>query len=174
VLGQYDLLMAGQAAEATSTGPESGADGSNGDTVYLVGPNMVELETRFGFPPSQFRLWVMLHELTHRAQFTGVPWMREHYLSLVRDALSLSELDPAHVMRVLRDSVQDRAGTKATAEGALTAGRLRRRARSASGTARRGARQPAARFREARRARSAVRPRRPAQRRWWSRRPSPR
>ena len=62
----------------------------------------------------------MLHELTHRAQFTGVPWMREHYLGLVHEALSLSEMDPAHVMRVMRESVQDRAATKAKlAEGGL-------------------------------------------------------
>ena len=46
------------------------------DIVYVVGPNLVALEHRFGFPPEEFRLWLALHELTHRAQFTGVPWMR--------------------------------------------------------------------------------------------------
>ena len=28
------------------------------------------------FPPEQFRMWVALHEVTHRTQFTGVPWLR--------------------------------------------------------------------------------------------------
>ena len=58
------------------------------DLVYLVGPNLVGLERRFGFPPGQFRLWVPLHELTHRAQFTGVPWLAPHYLGLVEQALT--------------------------------------------------------------------------------------
>jgi coenzyme F420 biosynthesis associated uncharacterized protein len=110
VLGQYDLLVTA----------EGGA--GRGDTVYLVGPNLLGLEHRFGFPPDQFRLWVVLHELTHRAQFTGVPWMRQHYLSLVRDALSIAELDPAHLLGVLRSAVQDREATRARlAEGGLAA-----------------------------------------------------
>ena len=43
---------------------------------------MLALEKRFAFPPKEFRLWLALHEVTHRAQFTGVPWLREHYLGL--------------------------------------------------------------------------------------------
>ena len=27
--------------------------------------------------PRDFRLWIAIHEVTHRAQFTGVPWMRD-------------------------------------------------------------------------------------------------
>ena len=65
VLGQYDVLVRGDAADA-------GGDGA----VYLVGPNLATLEQRFGFDPIEFRTWVLVHELTHRAQFTGVPWMR--------------------------------------------------------------------------------------------------
>ena len=37
------------------------------------GPNVLALEKRFAFPPREFRLWLALHEVTHRAQFTGVP-----------------------------------------------------------------------------------------------------
>ena len=64
VLGQYDMLVL----------EEEGADDQ--DIVYYVGPNILALEKRFGFPPREFRLWVALHEVTHRTQFTGVPWLR--------------------------------------------------------------------------------------------------
>ena len=39
--------------------------------------NILGLEKRFAFRPRDFRLWIAIHEVTHRAQFTGVPWMRE-------------------------------------------------------------------------------------------------
>ena len=59
--------------------PRGGA-AEDQDLVYYVGPNVLALEKRFAFPPQEFRLWLALHEVTHRAQFTGVPWLREHYL----------------------------------------------------------------------------------------------
>ena len=57
------------------------------DLVYFVGPNIRSIERRYAFDPDGFRLWLAIHELTHRAQFTGVLWMREHYLSLVENLL---------------------------------------------------------------------------------------
>ena len=46
VLGQYDLLLTGR------SGPlDEGDTGDDGDVVYLVGPNLIGLERRFGFPP---------------------------------------------------------------------------------------------------------------------------
>ena len=73
------------------------------DLVYYVGPNVLGLERRYGFPPREFRLWLALHEVTHRAQFTGVPWLRQHYLGLVQQALSMvdtrirsADVGPAH------------------------------------------------------------------------------
>ena len=68
VLGQYDLLV------IEDENPE------DQDIVYYVGPNVLALEKRFAFPPREFRLWLALHEVTHRAQFTGVPWLRPHFL----------------------------------------------------------------------------------------------
>ena len=46
--------------------------------LLLVAPNIVHVERELSADPSDFRLWVCLHEETHRVQFTAVPWMREH------------------------------------------------------------------------------------------------
>ena len=81
VLGQYDLLVL------------DNEDLNDQDLVYYVGPNICAIERRYAFDPDGFRLWLAIHELTHRAQFTGVPWMREHYLSLVKNLLQEVQLD---------------------------------------------------------------------------------
>lgn len=46
------------------------------DTLYLVAPTIVAHERRHGFDPSDFRLWVSLHEQTHALQFRAAPWLR--------------------------------------------------------------------------------------------------
>lgn len=51
--------------------------------LLLVAPNVVHLERELRVVPGDFRLWVCLHEETHRVQFTAVPWMRDHMRSLV-------------------------------------------------------------------------------------------
>jgi len=38
----------------------------------------MHIERELQADPTDFRLWVCLHEETHRVQFTAVPWMREH------------------------------------------------------------------------------------------------
>ncbi|HUC36606.1 MAG TPA: zinc-dependent metalloprotease [Acidimicrobiales bacterium] len=88
VLGQYDLLL----AEGDDTG----------DFVSYVGPNIVALERRHGFPSRQFRLWIALHEVTHRCQFTGVEWLRPHFLSLVDKLLGSVSPDPRQFAEALR------------------------------------------------------------------------
>lgn len=52
--------------------------------LLLVAPNIVHVERELGADPSDFRLWVCLHEETHRVQFTAVPWMRDHLFEQVR------------------------------------------------------------------------------------------
>jgi len=112
VLGQYDLLVAGGSDD------EPAADS---DLVYYVGPNVLALEKKFGFPPREFRLWLALHEVTHRAQFTGVPWMREHYLGLIDRTLSSAGLDPMVLLRTLRRTFDEvRAGRSPLPEGGIT------------------------------------------------------
>ncbi|MGI9595147.1 MAG: zinc-dependent metalloprotease [Acidimicrobiales bacterium] len=99
VLGQYDLLI------IEDERPE------DQDWVYYVGPNVLSLEKRYGFPPREFRLWIAVHECTHRAQFTGVPWLRPYFLSLVNELLDTVEPDPKRLVDAVRDSmVERRAG----------------------------------------------------------------
>jgi coenzyme F420 biosynthesis associated uncharacterized protein len=87
VLGQYDLV--------------SGGDDGEGDLVYYVGPNIAGLERRNGFPPPEFRLWIALHELTHRMQFTGVSWLRDYFLDLVGRATDLDNADGRAILEGL-------------------------------------------------------------------------
>ncbi len=49
--------------------------------LLLVAPNIVHVERELGADARDFRLWVCLHEETHRVQFTAVPWMRGHLFS---------------------------------------------------------------------------------------------
>jgi coenzyme F420 biosynthesis associated uncharacterized protein len=91
VLGQYDLLFAGD---------------TSGDAVSYVGPNIVALERRHGFPPRQFRLWIALHEVTHRCQFTGVPWLRGYFLSQVDQVLAHVTPDPHRLMEAIGRAAQ--------------------------------------------------------------------
>ena len=46
--------------------------------LLLVAPNIVHVERELEADPHDFRLWVCLHEETHRVQFTAVPWLRDH------------------------------------------------------------------------------------------------
>lgn len=105
VLGQYDLLLP-DGNDPLPGGSEDAASG-DGDVIYYVGPNVLALEKRFDFRPRDFRLWLALHEVTHRAQFTGVPWMKQHFRSLVDRLLGLSEPDPQRLVNALRHAVDE-------------------------------------------------------------------
>lgn len=110
VLGQYDLLVV------------EDEDVEDQDLVYYVGPNVLALEKRFAFPPREFRLWLALHEVTHRAQFTGIPWLRTHYLGLVDEVLGGVDPDPKRFVAVLGRAVEDlRAGRRPLDDGGLAA-----------------------------------------------------
>ena len=88
VLGQYELVL---------------PSGETGDTVAYVGPNILQMERKHHFRPSDFRFWVALHELTHRAQFQGVPWLRDYFMSLVTELVEQSSPEPGRWSRVLSE-----------------------------------------------------------------------
>jgi len=51
--------------------------------LLLVAPNIVHVERELGVDPHDFRLWVCLHEETHRVQFTASPWLRDHLFAQI-------------------------------------------------------------------------------------------
>ena len=63
ILGQYD--------------PFGSADG----ILLLVYPNVISVERQLRLKPADFRLWVCLHEVTHRVQFTANPWLAQYMSS---------------------------------------------------------------------------------------------
>jgi coenzyme F420 biosynthesis associated uncharacterized protein len=52
--------------------------------LLLVAPNIVSVERELRVDPTDFRLWVCLHEETHRVQFTANPWLRDHLFSEIQ------------------------------------------------------------------------------------------
>jgi coenzyme F420 biosynthesis associated uncharacterized protein len=85
VLGQYELVL---------------PTGEQGDMVAYVGPNILQMERTHQFRPSEFRYWVALHELTHRAQFQGVPWLRDYFMGLVTELVESSRPEPGALGRI--------------------------------------------------------------------------
>jgi coenzyme F420 biosynthesis associated uncharacterized protein len=73
VLGQYEVFS------------------SDPGQLLLNAPNIVEVERKINADPRDFRLWVCLHEVTHRTQFTAVPWMRGYFLGEVQAFVEASQ-----------------------------------------------------------------------------------
>lgn len=61
--------------------------------LLLVAPNIVHAERQLDVDSTDFRLWVCLHEETHRVQFGAVPWLSAHFTAEVHDYLQASESD---------------------------------------------------------------------------------
>ena len=83
VLGQYEAFQ------------PAGQEGR----LLLVAPNIVETERRLGVDPHDFRLWVALHEVTHRTQFTAVDWLHDHVRSEIGALLKATSLDDPNALR---------------------------------------------------------------------------
>ena len=70
--------------------------------LYFVGPNLVEFERRFALPARDFRLWVAIHEVTHRVQFGAAPWLRGYLGGLVDEYLGGVSLEAGALMAQLQ------------------------------------------------------------------------
>ncbi|RKS70737.1 putative hydrolase/coenzyme F420 biosynthesis associated uncharacterized protein [Actinomadura pelletieri DSM 43383] len=95
VLGQYELFLPPDPSGHAPTG-----------RLTLVAPNIVHVEQELGVEAHDFRLWVCLHEETHRAQFTGVPWLREYVQEQMTEFLLASDLDPGVMLERIRDAAE--------------------------------------------------------------------
>ncbi|MDY6051670.1 MAG: zinc-dependent metalloprotease [Rothia sp. (in: high G+C Gram-positive bacteria)] len=73
VLGQYDPYAA------------LAGHGAPGGRLMIVAPNLLKLEEELNLDPADFRLWVALHEQTHRVQFAAAPWLRDYLLNLMHE-----------------------------------------------------------------------------------------
>ncbi|MFJ8882643.1 zinc-dependent metalloprotease [Streptomyces sp. NPDC102402] len=102
VLGQYETF-----APATREFP---ASSKGGGRLLLVAPNIVHVERELEVDPHDFRLWVALHEETHRTQFTGVPWLRDHLRGEIQSFLDETDVDPMTVLERLREAAQAFSG----------------------------------------------------------------
>lgn len=61
--------------------------------LLLVAPNIAHAEAQLDVDSTDFRLWVCLHEETHRVQFGAVPWLSDHFTSEVHAYLKAADLD---------------------------------------------------------------------------------
>ena len=107
VLGQYETF-----APASRDLP--GAE--KGGRLLLVAPNIVHVERELDVAPHDFRLWVCLHEETHRTQFTAVPWLRDHLEGEIQSFLVETEVDPMTFLERIREAAQSLAGGRPEGE----------------------------------------------------------
>ncbi|MEU9177683.1 zinc-dependent metalloprotease [Streptomyces sp. NPDC048550] len=104
VLGQYETFA--------PAGRDLPGSASGGGRLLLVAPNIVHVERELDVRPHDFRLWVCLHEETHRTQFTAVPWLRDHLEGEIQTFLAATEVDPATILERLREAAQSFAGAR--------------------------------------------------------------
>ncbi|WP_250284931.1 MULTISPECIES: zinc-dependent metalloprotease [unclassified Frankia] len=132
VLGQYEVFLppeqagtagsapgaapgaaAGEPAGALRKDPAAGAEADSparsivaqAGRLSLVAPNIAHAEQTLGVDPRDFRLWVCLHEQTHRTQFTAVPWLRQHLENEIGAFIEATDLDPEVLAERVKSAV---------------------------------------------------------------------
>lgn len=102
VLGQYDVSL---------------LDLQQPPRLLFVGPNLEKAIRELKADRDSFLGWIVLHELTHVFEFSGVPWLREHMAGLMRDYMRTVEVrfergaagglpslpDPARIVQEFRE-----------------------------------------------------------------------
>jgi coenzyme F420 biosynthesis associated uncharacterized protein len=95
ILGQYDPFAAGREG-----------------VLLLVYPNVIAVERQLRIEPADFRLWVCLHEVTHRVQFTANRWLADYMSQALGLVTQDAGDDIGQVTSRLADYVRNRgAGT---------------------------------------------------------------
>ncbi len=115
VLGQYETFA--PSARDLPAGPAAPAPGaSRTGRLLLVAPNIVHVERELDVDPHDFRLWVCLHEETHRTQFTAVPWLRDHMEGEIHGFLEQTDIDPATLLERVTRAAQAMVGGREDGE----------------------------------------------------------
>ncbi|MCU7823386.1 zinc-dependent metalloprotease [Kitasatospora sp. DSM 101779] len=113
VLGQYETFAPAEPPPAPDSPaglfdkPRRGPEPPGPGRLLLVAPNIVQVERELDVDPHDFRLWVCLHEETHRTQFSAVPWLRDHIQSEVQSFLAQTDIDPGALLERAREVVAD-------------------------------------------------------------------
>ena len=106
ILGQYDPFAAAKEG-----------------CLLVVYPNVIAVERQLRVEPSDFRLWVCLHEVTHRVQFTANPWVVDYMSQALGLLTQDAGEDIGQVACRLADFVRNRgigsSPTDANASGIL-------------------------------------------------------
>lgn len=89
ILGQYDPFT---------------ADGAG--ALLLVYPNIIAVERQLRVLPSDFRMWVCLHEVTHRVQFSANPWLADYMSGTLATLAHEQEEDVAGMLGRLAEFVR--------------------------------------------------------------------
>lgn len=100
ILGQYDPFA-------------TAGDGC----LLLVYPNVIAVERQLRIDPSDFRLWVCLHEVTHRVQFTANRWLAGYMSQALGRLTQDAGDDIGEVIGRLAAFVSDRSSKDAGASG---------------------------------------------------------
>lgn len=87
VLGQYDPFNDGR--------------------LLLVAPNIIGAQRALDVPAGDFRMWVCLHECTHRLQFTAVPWLKDYFAGQVKKFLSGMDDSAASALNRFPDVIKE-------------------------------------------------------------------
>src|SRR5947209_1737072 len=103
ILGQYDPF-------ATNGGAKEGL-------LLLVYPNVIAVERQLRVDPSDFRLWVCLHEVTHRVQFTANRWLSDYMSESLGLLTQDAGEDIGQVARRLAEYVRSRGDGDGAADG---------------------------------------------------------
>jgi coenzyme F420 biosynthesis associated uncharacterized protein len=94
ILGQYD--------------PFAETDNANDGLLLLVYPNVIAVERQLRVSPADFRLWVCLHEVAHRVQFSANPWLAQHMSQALGVLTSDAADDVTQVVARLAEFVKKR------------------------------------------------------------------
>jgi coenzyme F420 biosynthesis associated uncharacterized protein len=96
-LGMVLAWMSGKVLGQFEAFTEEGTPGR----LLLVAPTIVSVEQQLEVPSRDFRLWVCLHEETHRVQFGAVPWLGGYLADRISALLDASDLSSRETLQKL-------------------------------------------------------------------------